>query len=43
MLKKIPIEKKALVCQRKNIKCWKCGVIDYDITYPEHFSDSMTV
>lgn len=43
-LKKSSI-KKTLVCKKKNqnIKCWKCDVINYGITYPEHFSDSMTV
>lgn len=44
-LKKSSI-KKTLVCKKKknqNIKCWKCDVINYGITYPEHLSDSMTV
>lgn len=44
-LKKSSIIKKTLVCKKKNqnIKCWKCDVINYGITYPEHLSDSMTV
>lgn len=44
MFKKIQY-KKTLVCKKKNqnIKCWKCDVINYGITYPEHLSDSMTV
>lgn len=44
MFKKIQYKKKTLVCKKKqNIKCWKCDVINYGITYPEHLSDSMTV
>lgn len=43
-LKKSSIKKPISMSKKNpNIKCWKCDVINYGITYPEHFSDSMTV